>query len=211
MWWFLAFLVVVLLIARYSGFRRVVGWSTAALAGAGACYGVYYWAEAELAKGRISSTEVEFLGPLKLDMTGNLNGRLKNNSHSRILSGFVVEVKIKDCSPPNGDPGLRIRALMSDPRYWGLTPVEQLKIIHRLDPGLKHTLTEKTLPEFEATVDPPQSFLDGCEIVGQDSTLVSVEVPPGQARDFQTHVYFGSPEIRGVGNWAYRIAEVRGR
>jgi hypothetical protein len=50
-----------------------------------------------------------------------------------------------------------------------------------------------------------------CDIVGEEeSSIVFREVPPGQVRDIDTSIYFGSSlKIRGRFQWDYQITEIR--
>jgi hypothetical protein len=45
-----------------------------------------------------------------------------------------------------------------------------------------------------------------CEVVGQTSTSVYANVPPGQSRDVSDYVFFSPrPRIRGRMEWSYGI------
>ena len=55
------------------------------------------------------------------------------------------------------------------------------------------------------TADPP----DTCDTVGETTTTIFVDVPPGQVRDIERTVYFRpAPTIRGVFNWYYSLQSV---
>ncbi len=51
-----------------------------------------------------------------------------------------------------------------------------------------------------------------CELIGQERVELSLEVPGGQARDFQKTVPFSTvPKIQGEATWHYEIVQVRAR
>ena len=51
-----------------------------------------------------------------------------------------------------------------------------------------------------------------CELIGQEQVELSLEVPVGQARDFQVTVPFSTiPRIQGEAAWHYKILRVRAR
>ncbi len=63
---------------------------------------------------------------------------------------------------------------------------------------------------FEVTV---RDCKEGnCQVVAQEKGRVSMEVPPGQARDFQVSVPFStSMNLQGQPEWAYRVVDVNDR
>jgi hypothetical protein len=51
-----------------------------------------------------------------------------------------------------------------------------------------------------------------CKIVGQENTMVPLEIPPDQARDFSVTIPFsGVPKVKGEAVWEYEILLVRAR
>ena len=51
-----------------------------------------------------------------------------------------------------------------------------------------------------------------CKIVGQEKTMVPLEVPPDQARDFSVTIPFsGVPKVKGEAVWEYDVLLVRAR
>ena len=51
-----------------------------------------------------------------------------------------------------------------------------------------------------------------CKIVGQEKTMVPLEIPPDQARDFSVTIPFsGVPKVKGEAVWEYEILLVRAR
>lgn len=51
-----------------------------------------------------------------------------------------------------------------------------------------------------------------CELIGQERAELSLEVPEGQARDFQKTIPFSTvPKIQGEATWHYEIVQVRAR
>lgn len=51
-----------------------------------------------------------------------------------------------------------------------------------------------------------------CEIVGQETAEISLEIPPKQARDFSLTIPFSAiPKIIGEATWRYAILKVRAR
>ncbi len=49
----------------------------------------------------------------------------------------------------------------------------------------------------------------GCVPVGQETTRLNTRVPAGQARDFQTNLYFGAASIQGTADWRYEVSAVK--
>ncbi len=51
-----------------------------------------------------------------------------------------------------------------------------------------------------------------CKIVGQEKTMVPMEVPPDQSRDFSVTIpFYGVPKVKGKAVWEYEILFVRAR
>ena len=51
-----------------------------------------------------------------------------------------------------------------------------------------------------------------CKIVGQEKTMVPMEVPPDQSRDFSVTIpFYGVPKVKGKAVWEYEILLVRAR
>lgn len=51
-----------------------------------------------------------------------------------------------------------------------------------------------------------------CQVVGQEKGRVSMDIPSGQARDFQISVPFSSPiQIQGKAQWDYKVVDVNDR
>ncbi len=51
-----------------------------------------------------------------------------------------------------------------------------------------------------------------CKIVGQEKTMIPVEVPPDQVRGFSVTIPFsGAPKVQGKAVWEYEILLVRAR
>ncbi|MDR4494692.1 MAG: hypothetical protein AB7P17_05710 [Nitrospirales bacterium] len=49
-----------------------------------------------------------------------------------------------------------------------------------------------------------------CELIGQERAELSLEIPGGQARDFQKTIPFSTvPKIQGEATWHYEIVQVR--
>jgi hypothetical protein len=47
-----------------------------------------------------------------------------------------------------------------------------------------------------------------CETIGESQEDVAVSVPPGQSRDFASHVYGDRMSARGKLNWNYSIKSI---
>jgi hypothetical protein len=63
---------------------------------------------------------------------------------------------------------------------------------------------------LRATIE--DCHLAECEIVGQEEIEISLEIPPGQARDFSVTIPFHTvPKIIGEPIWRYEIVRVRAR
>ena len=64
--------------------------------------------------------------------------------------------------------------------------------------------------KFEVTV---KDCEDGvCQVVAQEKGRISLEVPPGQARDFQVSVPFSTTlKLQGQSEWEYRVVDVNDR
>lgn len=57
---------------------------------------------------------------------------------------------------------------------------------------------------------PTKSLGEGCVIIGEDSAILHVSVPPGQSRALHGEVaYYNLPEVNGQRVWDYEIAAVR--
>ena len=64
--------------------------------------------------------------------------------------------------------------------------------------------------QLQATVK--DCNLGACEIVGQETTTFSLEVPSGQSRDFSVTIPFSvAPEIKREAAWEYDILKIRAR
>ena len=51
-----------------------------------------------------------------------------------------------------------------------------------------------------------------CEIVGEEEQDIAPLIPPGQVRDIDNSIYFGSgTNVRGHFHWNYTIIEIRAR
>ena len=51
-----------------------------------------------------------------------------------------------------------------------------------------------------------------CEVVGEEERDIAPLIPPGQVRDIDDSIYFGSgTHIRGHFQWNYTISEIRAR
>ena len=51
-----------------------------------------------------------------------------------------------------------------------------------------------------------------CQVVAQEMGRVSMDIPPGQARDFQITLPFSSPiQIQGQAQWDYEVVDVNDR
>ncbi|WP_342348695.1 hypothetical protein [uncultured Nitrospira sp.] len=63
---------------------------------------------------------------------------------------------------------------------------------------------------IQATIE--DCHVTECEIVGQESAEISLEIPPTQARDFSLTMPFPTiPKIIGEATWRYAILKVRAR
>ena len=51
-----------------------------------------------------------------------------------------------------------------------------------------------------------------CEVVGEEERDIAPLIPPGQVRDIDDSIYFGSgTHVRGHFQWTYTISEIRAR
>ncbi len=66
-------------------------------------------------------------------------------------------------------------------------------------------LRETTLTAFLLDCDSEGN----CVPVGQETTRLNTRVPAGQARDFQTNLYFGAATIQGQADWRYEVTTVK--
>ena len=64
--------------------------------------------------------------------------------------------------------------------------------------------------QLQATVK--DCNLGTCEIVGQETTTFSLEIPSDQSRDFSVTIPFSvAPQIKGEPAWEYEILKIRAR
>ena len=64
--------------------------------------------------------------------------------------------------------------------------------------------------QLQATVK--DCNLGTCEIVGQETTTFSLEIPSDQSRDFSVTIPFSvAPQIKGETAWEYEILKIRAR
>jgi hypothetical protein len=110
---------------------------------------------------------------------------------------------------------------------WQRVALSEVKLSHmEVRPGLNsrsfvvNGRLQNDSPEFTLMSATLQVTLEDChgikglecELIGQGQTDLLLEVPMGQARDFQTTVPFATvPKLQGEANWHYEILRVRAR
>ena len=106
-------------------------------------------------------------------------------------------------------------------------PLSEVQLSHmKIRPGLNsrsfvvNGRLQNDSPKFSITSATLQVTLEDChgnnnsecELIGQERAELSLEIPGGQARDFQKTVPFSTvPKIQGEASWHYEIVQVRAR
>lgn len=106
-------------------------------------------------------------------------------------------------------------------------PLSEVQLSHmKIRPGLNsrsfvvNGRLQNDSPKFSITSATLQVTLEDChgnnnsecELIRQERAELSLEVPGGQARDFQETVPFSTvPKIQGEASWHYEIVQVRAR
>jgi len=120
-----------------------------------------------------------------------------------LVSGLALLIWYAEFHAPATPAGFPRQSI----RVEGFTVTQGEGGKYRLDARIHNDAKDVTLSEVQIGVSAEDCVTSKpCDVIGEDQTMVRVDIPPGQARDVTAVLNFGFMRPRGELRWSHRIA-----